>query len=221
MPAAWALCAIVLCLSLPLAAQAGTITSVLSISGPGLGKAYVPAIISSSEGNDNQPGGPGFDVNLVVITKRFDHPGYIDLQFAVRGSDPSGTTEYQIFESVDNNIGFDWDSYTTVLGFGVGAGFTQSGAGDGLDFDAPGYDPAPPSSSAFSGVALGEDVLGFSGGIHSSGSEVYEFRIDVPDGIQSFTLRQYPHLVPEPSTLVLACGMLVGAALVFRRRRPR
>ena len=213
-----ALCAVVASLLFAPTAQAGTIGAVTSIGGTGLGTAYVPAIVNVLEGNDNQPDPQSIDLNQLVVVKRFDHDGYIDIQFSVFASNPAGTTEYRVFESVDNNTGADWSGYTTVLGFGVAGNFQQSASGDDLDFDAPGYDLAP-SSSAFANVALGEDLLFFSGGVHSSGSEVYEFRIDVPDGIQTFTLRQYPRLVPEPSTLALAFGALAAIALVWRRRR--
>jgi hypothetical protein len=202
-------------------AQAGTITGVNSIVGPGLGTVNVPVILTPSEGNDNQPGGPGFDANIVVPIKRFDNTGIIDIVFNVRNSDAEGTvTEYEFFESVDNNTGINWDLYTMQLGAGTGAGFVISNPGDGLDFDFPTFDPAP-TSTAFPIVGLAEDTLTFSGGIHSTGSEIYEIRIDVPNGIQTFTLRQFPRAVPEPTSLVLAalgCLALVGWRFRSRSR---
>jgi hypothetical protein len=115
--------------------QAGTITGVGAILGTGLGSVTVPPFFTLSEGNDDQPGGPGFDGNIIVPIKRFDNTGFIDIEFFVRSSDPSGTTEYQFFESVDNNTFVDWDSYTLQLGFGLGDGFVPGPAADGLDFD--------------------------------------------------------------------------------------
>ena len=214
------LCALVACLLLSSTVQAGTIVGVGAVTGTGLGFAAAPAITTTSEGNDNQPGPVGFDANLVVPIKRFDHTGNIDLEFFVRSSDPGGVTEYLFFESVDNNTGIDWNGYVMELGFGSGGSFVASPAGDGLDFDAPTYDPAF-SSTAFPIIGLGEDLLTFSGGIHSTGSEIYQIRIDVPDGIQSFTLRQYPVPVPEPSTLMLAGLAVAGLAVAKYRRRRR
>jgi len=199
-------------------ASAGTITAGF-VSGDGLGTGFVPAIITPSEGNDNQPDGPGLDNNQIVAIKRFDNNGSIDILFQVRPSNPEGTTEYSVFESVDNNIGVNWDGYTLQLGFGVGGQFTLSAADDGLDFDSGSFDPAP-TSSAFANVLLGQDELFFSGGIHGSGAETYQFRIDVPDGIETFTLRQTPQLVPEPSSIVLgAIGACIGLVIARRRRK--
>lgn len=195
-------------------AEAGVITNLNSVSGTGLGTVSVPVISTVAQNNDNQPG--GLDANIVVPIKRFDHDGVIDIVFNTRNTE--GVTEYQFFESVDNNIGVNWDSYTMVLGFGVGAQFKMSGAADGLSFDSPNFD-TPPVSSAFSNVIKAADILIFNTGIQDSGSETYQVRIDVPDGLEGFTLRQFPHLVPEPSTFVMGGMALAGLAIAVRRRR--
>jgi hypothetical protein len=206
------------CLFAPGAAQAGTITGVNStfIAG-GLGFVQVPAINTLSPGNDNQPGS-GSDNNLVVPIKRFDATGYIDIQFNVTDDLRAiGTTEYIFSEFVDNNTGINWSGYTMQLGSGIGPQFVSSPGGDGLDFDAPNFDTLP-AASAFTNVVTGEDLLSFSTGTHSTGMETYQFRIDVPDGITSFTLRQFPIPVPEPSTLVLAGFAALGLVAIKRRR---
>jgi hypothetical protein len=107
-------------------------------TGPGLGTVSVPAIVTVAPNNDNVPAAGLPDNNIVVPIKRFDHNGNIDIEFRVTPSD--GVTEYQLFESVDNNTGVDWSSYRMELGFGVGAAFVPSLAGDGLDFDFPTFD---------------------------------------------------------------------------------
>ncbi len=196
--------------------QSGTAT----VSGPGLGTAFVPAIITPNPNNDEVPSqSPDRgDGNLIVPIKRFDFTDTIDIQFQVNSSD--GVTEYKVFESVDNNTGSAWSAYTVVLGFGTGANFLPSTPSDLLDFDAPEFNTLP-TSAAFPTVTTGSDILIFSGGIHGSGAQIYQYRIDVPDGITSFTLRQIPTAVPEPSTLVLAGMGAISAVVVAVRRRRR
>jgi hypothetical protein len=205
------LCTVAACLVAPLA-QAGTITGVGAVTGTGLGFVAVPVIITPDEGSPDDTG------NIGIPIKRFDQTGYIDIEFFVRGSDPSGTTEYLLFESVDNNTGIDWSSYTMELGQGLGAGFAVSDGSNGLTFDAPNYIPTP-SSSVFPSVTTNPTVLHFYDGIQSTGSQTYQVWIDVPDGIQTFTLRQYPTPVPEPGTLVLAAIAVGGLGLLKLRRR--
>jgi hypothetical protein len=208
-------------------ASAGIITDPLSTpagpapvaSGPGLGLVAVPVILTGTPNNDNVPAIGVLDNNIVVPLKRFDNPDYIDIIFTVA---PSGAvTEYSVSESIDNNTGINWSAYRMQLGFGFGPGFTLSPAGDGLDFDFPTFD-LPPTSTAMPIVVSSEDELLFTGGIHSAGLQLYDFRIDVPDlstlpDFGSFTLRQIPVPVPEPSTVVLAGLTLVG--LCWSRRR--
>jgi hypothetical protein len=204
-------------------ASAGTIQSIPApvASGPGLGTVAVPAIFTLTPNNDNVAVAGVNDNNIFVPIKRFDSIGYIDIEFTVDVS--GGTTEYQVYESVDNNTGIDWNRYEMYLGFGTGENFRMATPGDGLDFDDPDFD-APPVSSALSSVSSpNEDTLIFSNGTHGTGAESYVVRIDVSDltlpplGALTFTLRQVPVGVPEPGTL-----LLVGLALAgFAAYRPR
>jgi hypothetical protein len=204
-------------------AAAGMITGVTLFPGPargvgpGMGFVNVPIISTPSPNNDDQPGGPGGDNNITVPNKRFDFPGYIDIEFVV--SSTAGITEYKVIESVDNDTGIDWAHYRMELGYGVGAAFVRSTGVDTLDFDAPLYTAAP-SSSGFSTVSMSPDVLVFTGGIHNEGLESYQIRIDVPDLTSGkFTLRQIP-IVPEPMPLVLvAIGTAAYLLIGVRRRR--
>jgi hypothetical protein len=197
-------------------ASAGTIVSANPASGPGVGLVAVPTIVTTSPSNDNEAG-PGSN-NISIVVKRFDANGYIDIEFNTSAS--TATTEYLIFEAVDNNTGVPWAAYTMQLGFGTGANFSQSAAGDGLDFDAPQFDGGVPISTALPLVATGEDLLIFGGGVHSAGLQTYQVRIDVPNFIgrpQTFTLRQTPVPVPEPATLAMAGLAMIGAVCVGRR----
>jgi hypothetical protein len=191
-------------------------------SGPGLGLVVVPVVSTLSPNNDNFPTNSPNDNNIVVPLKRFDNNDYIDIQFTVINSIPtSGVTvsEYRVSESVDNNTGLNWIGYTMQLGTGVGAGFVKSGAGDGLDFDAPLFDPTGPTSTSMGiGLPSDEDEIVFSGN-QGSGLAIISFRIDVPNLTGgTFTLRQFPIPIPEPATaLMLVLGCL-AAPMIARRR---
>lgn len=209
--------------SIASSAQAGKITSFTTFgsehgTGPGLGSVFIPAIVHLADNNDNQTGGGSDDNNITVQVKRFDNPGYIDIEFHV--ADTGGVSEYSLVEFVDNNILpiVNWTQFHMYLGFGVGADFVISPSGDDLDFDYNDFD-LPPTSNAFSQVVMGEDQLVFYNGLHGSGAQQYTFRIDVPDGLPNgrFTLRQVP-IVPEPSTLVLTALAAIGSFVVLRRR---
>jgi hypothetical protein len=202
-------------------ASAGTIQSVPApvASGSGLGTVAVPAIFTLTPANDDVAVAGVNDNNIFVPIKRFDHNGVIDIVFTV--APDNGVTEYNVFESVDNNTGTDWSTFTMSLGFGFGPGFMPSLAGDGLDFDAPFYTSAP-TSSVMPNVAKSEDTLVFSGGVHMSGAESYQFRIDVPNlsatgALATFTIRQAPTPVPEPSTFALL-GLAIAGYAACRSR---
>jgi len=190
-----------------------------------LGFVGIAAITTVSPNNDDVPGAQP-DNNMVIPFKRFDSTGFIDIPFTVTATD--GVTEYLFTEFVDNNTGSSWNSYTMMLGFGTGAGFTQvGGLLDGLDFDIgpPGGNNTPPTSIAFPIVTRpNEDTLVFSGGIHGAGAQQYQFRIDVPDlsgRALTFTLRQQPTPIPEPTTVGLVGLSLAGLSLSRRFRASK
>jgi hypothetical protein len=167
----------------------------------------------------------GASPNEIFITqKNYVGIGPVDLVFDVR--DTGGVTEYFIIEGVSNSTGLDWGAYHIELGFGVGAGFVASLSGDGLDFDAPDYNSPVnfnPLPGIFPSHMVVEDDIYADGGVmpNASFAGYFRFHVDVPDGITSFTVRQSPVPVPEPSTWVLSVLGLAGLALCARSRSVR
>lgn len=197
-------------------AEAGQITMINWFSGVGsvAGEFIDPNI---DENNDNVVGtSPN---GLLVTQKAYNAIGPVDLEFTV--IDTGGTTEYTMMEGVSNMTGIPWIAYRMELGFGVGSSFVPSLPGDGLDFDALDFDSPPDFSGSgyFTTVDWDEDVIEASGGIFPNfgfPTPLYEFNIDVPDGITSFTIRQQPIPVPEPATLALV--LLSGIVATCRSR---
>lgn len=194
----FALSAIALSTAIPAASQAATIVGVTWFSGVAsvAGTTVLPA---PAPWNDNVIGDSPNE--FLVIQKDYTAIGPVDLVFDL--IDDGGTTEYKIVEGVSNSTGIDWTGYHIELGFGVGAGFVKSTAGDGLDFDSPDYDSTVdfnPGGFFFPTYAQTEDDLIASGGIHPNTAYAgnYIFHIDVPDGISQFTLRQSPVANPVP-----------------------
>ncbi len=175
----------------------------------------------SAPGNDNVVGdSPN---QFLVIQKDYTAIGPVDLVFDL--IDDGGTTEYIILEGVSNSSGIDWTGYHIELGFGVGAGFVKSTAGDGLDFDAPDFDSTVdfnPGGFFFPTFTQTEDDLIASGGIHPDTAYAgnYIFHIDVPDGISQFTLRQSPiaNPVPLPAAVWFFGLALTGLGYAKARR---
>ena len=206
--------------------SAGIIVSGTPVAGsPGLGNVTIPLILTTTPNNDNTADANSNN-NITIATKAFQHNDYIDIVFVVQPTapftNPGGTTEYRVVETVDNVTGTNWVNYSMQLGLGTGPGFTMT-SGDGLDFDTGtlGNDP-PPSSTAMPTVARpNEDTLLYSGGIHGAIQQTYEFHLDVPnlagDSNYTFTLRQFPTPIPEPATLLLT--LCFSAVPLFLRRR--
>jgi len=167
---------------------------------------------------------PGLSPNDIWFTqKNYVAIGPVDLVFDVTNS--GGVTEYSFREGVFNNTGLNWGAYHIELGFGHDGTFVKSLSGDGLDFDAPDYNSPlffNPFPGFFPSALATEDDIYASGGVmpYLSFAGDFRFNVDVPDGITSFTIRQSPVEVPEPSTWVLASLGLLGLAM-YRRRRGR
>lgn len=192
--------------------EAGQINGVTWFSGVAsvAGESVAPA---AAINNDNQV---GLSPNQVYILQKDYHAiGPVDIVLSVLPS--GGVTEYAVIEGVQNSTGIDWTSYHIELGFGTGAGFVKSTAGDGLDFDAPDVDsdfffnPGP----GFPTVNVTEDDIIASGGVvpYLAYAGNFVFHVDVPDGITEFTIRQSP-VIPEPASAVM---LILGGLLAMRR----
>lgn len=198
--------------------QAGEITGftwfsgVASVAGEPVSPPAVP---------NNDDHGPGVSPNPIIVTQK-DYVGIgpVDLVFDVR--DTGGTTEYAVYEGVQNSTGVDWNAYHIELGFGVGDDFVKSAPGDGLDFDAPLFN-SDVDMAPLGGVLPWPTVTVTEDDLYATGSQpaftwsgMFVFHVDVPDGIDRFTIRQSPIGVPEPTALAtLALGALAAV-----RRRP-
>ena len=210
----WALASAALFAFAPLA-HAGQITGVTWSSGV----ASVALAAWTTPDVNNDDFGVGASPNVLpIIQKDYFAIGPVDIIIDV--IDTGGVTEYFVTEGVQNNTGVDWSGYHIELGFGSGAGFTKSTAGDGLDFDAPDYtsdvsfNPLP---GFFPTQTVTEDDIIAGGGIQPDFTYAgnFVFHVDVPDGISSFTIRQSPiEVVPEPST-----ALLIGLGLAGLARR--
>ncbi len=177
-----------LALAMP-AAQASVITMFGGASGPGLASMSFNEVVTTDLANDDVVGA---SPNYVSINqKAFGSVNYIDMVFTVEDFGVP-TTEYVFIEGVSNGTGSDWIGYQISLGFGTGAGFTQSPLGDGLDFDAPDYNSSL-DFAPYTSVTLGEDVHNATGGVFANGAfHTFMFSVDVPNTITEFTIRQEP-----------------------------
>ena len=196
--------------------RAGQITNINWFSGV----ASVASTTFSPPSAPNNDDVAGASPNTVFVhQKNYVGIGPVDLMFGTL--DTGGVTEYLMTESVFNNTGLNWGSYHIELGFGQGTGFVKSTPGDGLDFDAPDFNSPfffNPSPGFFPAETVTEDDIFAYGGVmpYLSFAGNFLFTVDVPDGITSFTIRQSPVAVPEPST----CGLLaLGSLALVRMRR--
>jgi hypothetical protein len=199
-------------------AGAATITSIGSVELPGGSTGSIGPVGATPSPNDDNA--VAASPNGFPLSIFFNDPGFAEIELALASS--GGTTEYQLtLQPLVNNSGASWSGFRFELGFGTGTAFVPSGAGDGLDFDAPERDPAP-TSSVFASLDAQDDSLEWSGGsVPSVGTVVFTFAIDVPVGLENdtFTLRLLPVAVAEPAPLAL---LGLGFAGIARSRRaPR
>ncbi len=209
--------AVALAASVPVGLRAGEVTGFTWYSG-------VASLAATSVGplvNPNNDDVAGASSNTVFVTQKdYFAIGPVDIEFTVTNS--GGVSEYLFTEGVYNNTGVNWGAYHIELGFGHGVGFVASTSGDGLDFDSPNFNSPfnfNPGGSFFSSVSVMEDDVFASAGVmpYLSFAGYFRFTVDVPDGITSFTVRQSPVAVPEPSSFALIAS--AAAVVAFLKRR--
>ncbi|MBK8913518.1 MAG: choice-of-anchor F family protein [Phycisphaerales bacterium] len=207
----------VLCAALPAIlasahAQAGEITGLAWHSG--VASVAGEFIVAPSDPNNDDVAGVSPNV-VFILQKNYVGIGPVDIEFTV--ADTGGVTEYRIEEGVNNSTGLDWSGYHLELGFGVGSGFVKAAAGGGLDFDAPDFNSPNTFGPFFTGLPPTElDLIATGFMPHAAFASGILFHIDVPDGITTFTLRQSPIAVPEPTSIA---GLLIVLVLGRRARR--
>jgi len=167
--------------------------------------------------NDDVSGSSLNEAN--IFQKHYIGNGPIDIEYTIIPS--GGVTEYTFIEGVFNDTGTTWTDYHMQLGFGLGTDFVPSSPGDDLDFDAPDFN-SPFSLNPFLTVDVFEDDIdAYDGSIPDfTFVSPFVFTIDVPDGISTFTIRQFPttDFIPEPSSMLL---LLLGSAGCCTARRTR
>ena len=205
--------------------QAATILGYGGASGPGLGSVVTPTFGTPAPVNDNVVGAS--PNTLIISEKHFDNVAIIDMEFGVNEEPVPGATvtEYQVREIIFNDTGVTWSGHNVQLGYGTGAGFVLSTAGDGLDFDDTDLDSIF-AFGPFTSPTIGADTLDMTGGtVPNGGSFVLEFALDVPNIPLShkFTIRQLVRtgaVIPEPSAFALAViGLLSLGSITGRRKR--
>ena len=183
------LLAVALLAGAALPSPASVIVEFVGASGPGLWSMSFNNLGTPSPGNDDCVGeSPNW---ISVNQKAYNALDYIDMVFRVEEFGVPAT-EYIFTEGVHNGTGVTWTDYHMELGFGVGAGFVTSPAGDGLDFDAPDYN-SPFFFVPFASVTVGEDTIDcIDGFVPDGGFNVWAFSLDIPNGNYEFTIRQWP-----------------------------
>jgi hypothetical protein len=150
----------------------------------------------------------------------------MDVVFDLQPS--GGSTEYFLQGEFANLTGVSWSGFRLQIGRGTGANFVPIGDVVSPEVQPPRFDlqldPAP-TASKFATVATSPYEIVWSNGTMEPGfGSVFlglSFSIDTPDdllpsgGATSFTLRQTPIPVPEPSTFALGA---LGICLHRKRR---
>ncbi len=229
MPRSMPMSLVCLCVALSVVeGEAATITSVIQVVGDGVTETMVSVPDTLDPNDDNT----SFSFNFAQYRLRLDEVTTVDIEFGT--ADSGGTTEYDLFVTLDNRTDVEWLGLIAELGRGVGPQFVPSGL-DGLSFDTDENDPTAERDSVVDSRSflllehLDDQMEWGMGLVPSPGSDDLAFTFDLPDldGSGAFTLRFEPVVeseppVPEMSTVsVLAFAWLLGAVSARGRRTKR
>jgi PEP-CTERM motif len=158
---------------------------------------------------------PSFDITSAG--KVFTSIGPLDFIFPVTYTDNFSTVTYLVTEGVTNSTTSTWSDYHEQIGNGSDGQFTLGS--NPVTFVTPA--DSTYSNTAFPGRSVSSNEIDYTGGAVAPGQAInLTFSITVPDNgtsPYSFTLRQFPTVVPEPASFgLLALGSI---GLLARRKR--
>ena len=192
-------------LGVPMGLAGASAISSVSVTGPGLGMAVFTGSGTS-----------------LIYQMTFESVAPIDAVVSLTGTG-AATIQFSTFpipaDTVFNQTGVDWTDYHFELGTGSGTSFVPSTSSDGLGFSGT------PTSDVFKTLSQLQDSLSWSGAVVPTGGPGvnFAFSVDMPDGLNQFTVRELPSTaVPEAGTLLLVGSGLAGlAGRAWRRHRRK
>ncbi len=202
--------------ALPCVLPAATVNGFGSVSLPGFSTGTLgPVGATPAPNNDDDP---GLSPNVIPYSVFLNSPGSVEVEFLL--ADSGGTTEYRFTQGFVNTRSAPWTGFRFELGFGTGADFVKATSGSGLRFDElAGVSTA--TSPVFTLVGQQPAQLDWSVPAPPFAAP-FVFAVDVPDGLERFTLRQTPLVageVPEPAGTAVAGTVALAVGYTLRRRR--